>query len=156
MNNGEKTHTNHNKKKLSKHETLKLYEKINPHSSKLNNSEIKKTSVGLVVSTGFYTFKGGLIRDLLFQPSTQFKFKRDSLKFLAGVFILSMCTFVWTIFYLNWYSGFGLKMIKVVIASLDLFTAAISPTLPLCLLVGIDFSVRRLKKRGIFTALNED
>jgi cation-transporting ATPase 13A3/4/5 len=45
----------------------------------------------LVRSTGFLTTKGGLVRDILYPREINFKFNRDSMKF---VFLMAMMAIV--------------------------------------------------------------
>ena len=132
--------------------------RIESHLSEDNISEnhlVKNFAYGLVVKTGFYTVKGQLVRDLLFQTSTEFKFKKDSFKFLGIISIIVLIGFIWNIFYLNKHMDEKTTFIKIIIRSLDLITTAIPPSLPLSLLIGIEFSCRRLKKKKIYSLFQE-
>lgn len=110
-------------------------------------------ALGVVVDTGFYTAKGSLIRDLLFQSVSNSEFKKDSLKFLGLLSVFVFLGFVWNVVYCLCFTDLDMPFFKLMIRSLDLFTTAIPPTLPLSLLIGIEFAGHRLKTKGIFSMI---
>ena len=107
-------------------------------------------AVGLVLRTGFYTVKGELIRDILFQESVQFKFNRDSFKFLGVMLVIVTIGFCWNVIFLLYFSKYEFSLSNVMIRSLDLFTTAIPPSLPLSLIIGVEFASARLARKRIF------
>jgi cation-transporting ATPase 13A3/4/5 len=140
-------------KSLSKEEMIVLQNHELKNKTKEEN--IKLLSIGVVVNTGFYTIKGKLIRDLLFQPSCEFKFKKDSLKFIFLIFIIVLIGFIFNVFYQVFISAYEATVIDIIIRSLDLFTTAIPPTLPLSLVIGVEFASDRLRRKKIFSMMAE-
>ena len=49
-----------------------------------------KPVLGIVTRTGFTTMKGGLIRTMLFQPASDFKFYRDSFIFIGLLALMAL------------------------------------------------------------------
>lgn len=122
---------------------------------KVTKDFIHDMALGVVVNTGFYTVKGQLVRYLLFQETPEFKFTRDSFKYLSVIFVITLVGFLWNVFYIGYWTDLGLSAGELIVRSLDLFTAAIPPALPLCLLIGVDYSVHRLKNKQVFTIINQ-
>jgi cation-transporting P-type ATPase 13A2 len=57
--------------------------------------------VGMVMSPGFYTIKGALVRSILYPKKTKFKFEQDSYIFIGLMFIISILGVFYNIFYLK-------------------------------------------------------
>lgn len=112
-------------------------------------------ALGVVIRTGFYTIKGRLIRDLLFQKTPNPKFKTDAFRFLLVISGITLVAFIWNCVFLMCYYPYKTTLFKVMIRSLDLFTTAIPPTLPLSLMIAIEYSRRRLKHNKIFSLNSE-
>ncbi|KAJ3411940.1 hypothetical protein HDV05_001465 [Chytridiales sp. JEL 0842] len=103
--------------------------------------------VGIVIATGFHSVKGELFRNILFPTKIDFKFYRDSFKFIFALGLVAIAAFI-----LRVVNGFkqGLGTTWVLITSLDLITIAVPPALPLVLTVGISLALRRLKSKNIY------
>ncbi len=102
--------------------------------------------MGLVYSTGFNTVKGNLIRSILFPKEVEFKFKKDSVRYIFFMAFLSLIGFLISVpFMLH----SGLDYITILTRSLDLITTTVPPSLPACLGIGISYALSRLRKWGI-------
>jgi cation-transporting ATPase 13A2 len=119
----------------------------NFNSNDSSQDEISKSAFAVVLSTGFSTTKGELFRTLLYPKPLDFKFYRDSFKFLAILGGVALLAFINRVV-----NGLQTKsnFLDVLITSADLITIAVPPALPLVLTVGIVLSVSRLKKLRIF------
>ncbi|EFA04812.1 polyamine-transporting ATPase 13A3 isoform X2 [Tribolium castaneum] len=103
--------------------------------------------LAVVVRTGFSTAKGSLVRSILYPPPVDFRFEKDSYRFvilLAGValigFIYTVVTKVMR----------GVSSRDLVIEAFDLITIVVPPALPAAMTVGRFYAQIRLKKRKIF------
>ncbi|KAJ3102089.1 hypothetical protein HDU97_000803 [Phlyctochytrium planicorne] len=103
--------------------------------------------VGVVTGTGFYSTRGELFRSILFPKEIDFKFYRDSFKFIGALSIVALAAFINRV--INGVSQ-DLPTFWVVVTSLDLITIAVPPALPLILTVGIGLALQRLKQKNIF------
>lgn len=102
--------------------------------------------MGLVSSTGFNTVKGNLIRSILFPKEVEFKFKKDSVRYILFMALLSFIGFMISLpFMIN----NGLRWDEILKKALDLITTTVPPALPACLGIGISYALTRLKKWGI-------
>ncbi|GMF66866.1 unnamed protein product [Phytophthora fragariaefolia] len=102
---------------------------------------------GVVMSTGFSTGKGSLLRSIMFPKQITFEFERDSYRYLAVLWVVAIAAFIKRLV-----DGFqvGNSLSKTFVDSLDLITVAVPPALPLILSSGIGFSMHRLYRRRIF------
>jgi len=108
----------------------------------LGNSKV----MGLVYSTGFNTVKGNLIRSILYPKEVEFKFKKDSVRYILFMACLAFVGFAISVpFMLN----NGIDIGTIMKRSLDLITTTVPPSLPACLGIGISYSLSRLRKWGI-------
>lgn len=102
---------------------------------------------GVVLSTGFSTGKGELFRSILYPKPITFAFEQDSYRYLAILATVALIAFVKRMIQ---NAGNGTGFFMTLINSLDLFTIAVPPALPLVLSSGIGFALNRLLARGIF------
>ncbi|XP_023338513.1 probable cation-transporting ATPase 13A3 isoform X5 [Eurytemora carolleeae] len=103
--------------------------------------------VAVVVRTGFLTSKGELIRSILFPRPMDFKFYRDSVRFILVLFCIAAigmvyCTYV--------YIKRGADISMILLRTLDIITIVVPPALPAAMTVGTVYAQNRLKKKGIF------
>lgn len=107
---------------------------------------------GIVIATGYYSKKGELVRSLLLADPIEFRFQKDSLKFILITIIVSFVGFIWFVFSiaLGKYAEYYTTSV-LVIKGLEIFTVAVPPALPLCLAIGNAIANARLKKQNIFT-----
>ncbi|KAJ2994897.1 hypothetical protein HDV02_001263 [Globomyces sp. JEL0801] len=127
----------------------KKFETVDITTSQSNQLETHDQTlvVAIVLSTGFSTSKGQLFQSILFPSEIEFKFNRDSMKFLKMLGCVAFLAF------LNRLVSSILhheRLWDTVFTSLDLITIAVPPALPLILTVGIGFSIQRLKLLKIF------
>ena len=101
----------------------------------------------LVISTGFSTIKGRLIKSIIFPKPVKFKFFRDSMRFIFCLAILGACGFIYTAIT---FSLHGKTASVIIIRALDIITIIISPALPTCMTIGLMYAVKRLKRHQIF------
>ncbi|KAL9655984.1 hypothetical protein ABK040_007605 [Willaertia magna] len=103
--------------------------------------------IGLVINTGFNTTKGKLILTILFPKPNQFKFYRDSLKFLFVLLIVGMIGI--TASFINLLS-LGAAIEVAIILCIDLLTIVVPPALPIAMSTTTSFAIERMKKNKVF------
>ncbi|XP_035903591.1 probable cation-transporting ATPase 13A5 isoform X1 [Anopheles stephensi] len=100
-----------------------------------------------VLNTGNITAKGGLIRSILYPPPVDYKFEKDSYKFITVLGVVAFCGFVYTL-YTKISRSIG--AVKIIVESLDLITIAVPPALPAAMTVGRMYAQKRLKRSNIY------
>ncbi|KAJ3308527.1 hypothetical protein HDU76_003893, partial [Blyttiomyces sp. JEL0837] len=120
---------------------------IKPGSAAMCSEVDVKRVVGIVTATGFNSAKGDLFRSILFPTKIDFKFYKDSFKFIGALGVVAFIAFLNRMIN-GFFQGYG--PIWVIITSLDLITIAVPPALPLVLTVGVTLALRRLKGKNIF------
>ncbi|KAG2228910.1 hypothetical protein INT48_004448, partial [Thamnidium elegans] len=105
------------------------------------------TATAIVVRTGFSTAKGALVRTMLFPKPNNFKFYRDSFRFIG---VLSVIAFVGFLISSVNFIRLGIDSTTMILRALDLITIVVPPALPATLSIGTSFAISRLKKLGIF------
>lgn len=108
----------------------------------IGNSKV----MGLVYSTGFNTVKGNLIRSILFPKEVEIRFKKDSVRYILFMALVSFFGFFIS---LPFMLKNGIDIYTIVVRSLDLITTTVPPSLPACIGIGISYAISRLKKWGI-------
>ncbi|KAM9786025.1 polyamine-transporting ATPase 13A2 [Neosynchiropus ocellatus] len=104
-------------------------------------------AVAIVTRTSFLTAKGNLISSILYPQPSNFRFYRDSMKFLLimGFFALIGTVYSFVTFYRD-----HATWREVLFKSLDIITIAVPPALPAALTTGTIYAQRRLKKQAVF------
>ncbi|ESP04540.1 hypothetical protein LOTGIDRAFT_135940 [Lottia gigantea] len=100
----------------------------------------------VVLRTGFITSKGNLVRAILYPKPVDFKFNRDTYKFIGVLACIAVLGFIYTITLMVR----KIKSRHIIVRALDLVTIAVPPALPAALAVGVVFAQQRLKKSAIF------
>lgn len=100
-----------------------------------------------VVKTGFDTTKGSLVKSIMFPSPVDFKFYKDSLKFVFCLFFIASFGMVYCLYV---YIQRNADLREAIIRALDIITIVVPPALPAAMTVGIVYSQHRLKKLGIF------
>lgn len=108
--------------------------------------------MGLAIATGINSQKGNLIRTILYPSAKSFQFKKDSMKYITFMGLVSLIGFFITLKFMI-VSNYSFS--AVIKRGLDLITITVPPSLPACLGIGIAFAVNRLKKYGI-KCINRD
>ena len=98
------------------------------------------------------TSKGNLIRSILFPKTVDFKFKKDSVRYIYLMAILSVLGFIIALPFLV---KSGMSWINIMKRSLDLVTIAVPPALPACIGIGITLALTRLRRDKII-CINRD
>ncbi|XP_071454972.1 polyamine-transporting ATPase 13A3-like [Hetaerina americana] len=101
----------------------------------------------VVVRTGFLTAKGQLVRSIMYPPPVDFRFERDSYRFVAGLAGVAAIGFVYTVISK---ALRGVEGKEIALDSLDLVTIVVPPALPAAMTVGRLYAQARLKEKGIF------
>ena len=114
----------------------------------------KGPPLGIVLQTGFKTFKGNLISAILNPKPEEDNFSKDSLKYIIFMVILCFIGFAISLKFLIVDAELSQK--EIITKFFDLFTSAVPPSLPACISVGITYSLGRLKKKGIFCIKRDD
>ena len=103
--------------------------------------------LAVVVRTGFSTSKGELIRSILFPKPMDFKFYRDSIRFICVLFV---CALAGMSYCLYLYISRGASLSRILLRTLDVITIVVPPALPAAMTVGTVYAQARLRKQGIF------
>ncbi|XP_063897760.1 polyamine-transporting ATPase 13A3 [Helicoverpa armigera] len=111
-----------------------------------NNEPVK----ALVLRTGYSTSKGQLVRSILYPVPADFKFDRDSYKFIIILACIAVLGLAYTVALKAYRS---LRPGDIAIKALDIITIVIPPALPAAMTVGRLYAVARLK-RGRIACLN--
>ncbi|XP_035511838.1 cation-transporting ATPase 13A2 [Morone saxatilis] len=104
-------------------------------------------AIAVVTSTGFFTAKGNLVSSILYPQPTNFRFYRDSAKFLL---VLSFVALFGTVYSFVVLFTSNATWLELVIRSLDIVTIAVPPALPAAITTGTIYAQHRLKKQGVF------
>jgi len=103
--------------------------------------------LAVVVRTGFQTSKGELIRSILFPRPMDFKFYRDSVRFILVLFSIAAIGMVYCVYL---YVARGSDISMIILRTLDIITIVVPPALPAAMTVGTVYAQSRLKRQGIF------
>lgn len=118
-------------------------------------SEINEGCLAIVIATGYNTFKGKLLRELLMPKKVVFESFNQAISlvwFLASLFLIGSVAFV--IHALTHTSAVQLGWYDIVENCFVIFVSTVKPCLPYCLFMGIQSSEERLKKMGVETTNN--
>lgn len=107
-----------------------------------------RKALAIAIRTGYDTYKGFLIRQIMFPPPLKFKFYEDSIKFVVFLCCLAVGGIVYTIVLSLRY---GLTLLEAFVACADLVTVIVPPALPAVLTVGVTLAIGRLKRAHITT-----
>ncbi|KAG0442346.1 putative cation-transporting ATPase [Dictyocoela muelleri] len=115
---------------------------------KKSNSDYEVTkAIGIVKKTGFETYKGSLMREMLSCPESVYPFieQYNTLIFSMFItfFILAIASFIY-------YEISTKKHIQSITYGIDMFLIAFSPTLFVSIKLGMVICDRRLKRHKIF------
>jgi cation-transporting ATPase 13A2 len=102
----------------------------------------------LCVRTGFDTSKGKLVLSILFPRPTQFKYYRDSIRFLTLLFAISFIGIAYSS--VRWVI-MDVPLYEFILRCMNHVTVAVPPALPLAITVCISFAMDRLQQKKIFT-----
>lgn len=117
----------------------------------ISNSSEENLALGIVIGTGYYTFKGDLIRQILLQEVDEFRFHRDAYRYLILTFALTTVGVIWYFIYISKY--YDQPLGKTFIKAFELYTTAVPPILPLCLTLGLQYGFIALRKKKIETLI---
>lgn len=106
-----------------------------------------QTVKAVVIRTGFLTTKGDLVQSILYPPPVDFKFEKDSYKFIMVLAAIAVTGMAYTL----------VKMVNdeesasdIILEVFDLITIVVPPALPAAMTIGIVIAQQRLRKLGIF------
>ncbi|KAK7094175.1 polyamine-transporting ATPase 13A3-like isoform X3 [Littorina saxatilis] len=103
--------------------------------------------LAVVVRTGYCTAKGELVCAILYPKPLDFKFYRDSVKFILFLAVMASLGMVYS---LIMYIRNGAPVDQMIKRLLDIVTIIVPPALPAAMTVGTVYAQSRLKKEGIF------
>ncbi|XP_011865400.1 PREDICTED: probable cation-transporting ATPase 13A3 [Vollenhovia emeryi] len=104
-----------------------------------------------VIRTGFLTNRGALIAAILYPPPADFKFDKDSYKFIGILAFIATCGFIYTVILKV---SRGILAGDIAIKALDIITIVIPPALPAAMTVGKLYAQARLKRAQIYCINN--
>ncbi|KAG1455987.1 hypothetical protein G6F55_006757 [Rhizopus delemar] len=114
---------------------------------RVRGSDNVSLATAIVVRTGFNSAKGALVRSMMFPKPNNFKFYRDSFRFIGVLSIIAIIGFL--ISSVN-FIRLGIDSTTMILRALDLITIVVPPALPATLSIGTSFAIGRLKKLGVF------
>ncbi|CAH0549371.1 unnamed protein product [Brassicogethes aeneus] len=103
--------------------------------------------LAVVIRTGYSTTKGSLVRSIQFPPPVDFKFEKDSYKFIGMLAVVAFGGFIYTIVSKVMRGG---HFRDLFIEACDLITIVVPPALPTAMTIGQLYSQKRLEKNKIF------
>ncbi|XP_046445093.1 polyamine-transporting ATPase 13A3-like isoform X2 [Daphnia pulex] len=103
--------------------------------------------MAVVTSTGFMTAKGSLVSAIMYPPPVDFRFERDSYRFIGFLASLASIGFTYSIIKKIISGEAG---VKVVFHSFDIITICVPPALPAAMTAGIILAQKRLEQRNIY------
>lgn len=118
-------------------------------------SEINEGCLAIVVSTGYNTFKGKLLRELLMPKKIVFESFEQAMNLmwlLSFLFLIGGTLFV--IHALTHDSNVELALYDIANTCFGIFVSTVKPCLPYCLFMGIQSSESRLKAMGVESTNN--
>ncbi|XP_028159815.1 probable cation-transporting ATPase 13A3 [Ostrinia furnacalis] len=107
-----------------------------------NNEPVR----ALVLRTGYNTSKGQLVRSILYPAPADFKFDRDSYKFIFILAVIALIGLAYTVALKAYRS---LTPGDITLKALDIITIVIPPALPAAMTVGRLYAVTRLKRARV-------
>ncbi|KAF7682860.1 putative cation-transporting ATPase [Astathelohania contejeani] len=110
------------------------------------NNQLSSPAIGVVISTGFNTARGRLIRSILIPHPPTFRFYKQAIQFMGGMFGLGVLLTLLTILFLYIRK---VSFIDALVYSLDLFTCLLAPALPTTIWIGLDISAKRLNRKNV-------
>ncbi|XP_030760094.1 probable cation-transporting ATPase 13A3 isoform X2 [Sitophilus oryzae] len=110
-------------------------------------SQGKDQVMAVVIRTAFLTSKGELVRSILYPPPADFKFERDSYKYIGILAFIAAIGFIYTIVSK---AQRNVSPADIALKALDIITIVIPPALPAAMTVGKLFAIQRLKNNRIF------
>ncbi|EPZ31935.1 Cation-transporting P-type ATPase, subfamily V domain-containing protein [Rozella allomycis CSF55] len=126
------------------------HHQLNSKSVMFGGTRVLKASSNakaVVLSTGFETVKGTLIRSMIYPKPHGFKFYRDAFRFVGILALIAMIGFCFSLYFFIIKKANAYLIIK---RAFDLFTIVVPPALPSTLLIGTSFAISRLKKKEIY------
>ncbi|KAL1489432.1 hypothetical protein ABEB36_014327 [Hypothenemus hampei] len=103
--------------------------------------------LAVVIRTGFSTAKGSLVRSILYPPPVDFRFEKDSYKFVAILATIATTGFIYTLVSKIMR---GVPARDLILQAFDLVTIVVPPALPAAMTVGRFYAQIRLKNKNIF------
>jgi len=103
--------------------------------------------MAVVISTGYMTAKGSLVSAIMYPPPVDFRFERDSYRFVGFLASLASVGFIYSIIRKIIAGETGAQ---VIFHSFDLITICVPPALPAAMTAGIILAQKRLELRNIF------
>ena len=100
-------------------------------------------SAAMVIRTGFLTAKGGLVRSILFPKETSNDFFRDAVRFICAMAALASVGMVYQSLTMMRY---GAELKHIILTACDIVTIAVPPALPAAICIGLEMSMRRLRR----------
>ena len=104
--------------------------------------------IALVIGTSFWSKKWNIIRSIIYpdEKLSKNKFNEDKKKFILILFLYSFFGIIITLKFLI---NRNLKKYEILLKLLDIITIIVPPIFPICINLGINNSIKRLKKQNI-------
>lgn len=107
-----------------------------------------RRALAVAIRTGFDTYKGFLIRQIMFPPPLKFKFYDDTVIYMIFLAVLAVIATLYTLTMSYLHKNTALT---IFLNCADLITIVVPPALPTVLSVGIRVSIGRLRRAFIST-----
>lgn len=108
---------------------------------------VQQHVLAVVITTGFSTSKGSLVRSIMYPPPVDLKFERDSYKFVAFLSLVAGFGVVYTV---ASKSLRGVPALYIAMEALDLVTVVVPPSLPAAMAIGRFIAQSRLLRAKIY------
>ncbi|XP_044764147.1 polyamine-transporting ATPase 13A3-like isoform X2 [Coccinella septempunctata] len=103
--------------------------------------------LAVVIRTGFCTAKGSLVRSILYPNPIDFKFEKDSYKYVFLTAVIALVAIVYEV-YLK--TSRGVPASVIILQALDVITISVPPALPSAMTAGYSNAQKRLRKEEIY------
>ncbi|CAO1635479.1 unnamed protein product [Sympodiomycopsis kandeliae] len=101
----------------------------------------------MVITTGWASTKGSLVKMMLFPSPIKFKFYSDAFMFIGILSTIAIIGFIGSV--IN-FVNIGVAGDEIGLRTIDLFTICVPPALPAAMSICVTFALSRLKKSSIY------
>ena len=112
---------------------------------------LSESMLAVVTATGFYTKKGSVVQTMVKPTKKSYKFYDDAADFLLILFMLASFSTICYIIYKVYLEegGMGYDVTGMFLQIYDMFVTISKPSIPICLIAGLELSVESLTGQGI-------
>ena len=128
-------------------DTCKMHTLYNGTLIVLNKKVAGEEATAIVIRTNFDTFKGSMVKSIMYPRPTRYHFFRDALIFISMFGVFAIIGFLITLQFF-----IGVLTTKQMILKLgNIITIAVPPALPAAMSAGVVYSLFRLNRGSIYS-----